>query len=485
MKHTYHTRYSGEDKSRSKRRLGLVIGLVFLVFIVALFAIRWQAWFGNKPELAYNTPEQIDRLTITPGVNFATERTITWRCGEQLQSSWLRYARVEQDLGELQWQTVPAIGRQIETRSGVGCFYTVTLRDLDPGAEYVYEVKTSEVRTQGQLRVPAGLDTLTRFVYLGDVQDPSGDMSRKLFEHFRRELGTPSVPHFIAAAGDQIEGPTDEYWQVWYDAWGAAYLAQMPFILATGNHEYLKRGFLRELDPRWVAQYNYPDNGPEGFEGRSYYIDLPLVRFIVLDSNGINNPWSVWTHRSWLKEALTSSTQPWQVVMFHHAVECVRESRKHPIMSYVYRPVLEEGGADLVLQGHDHAYSRMTTKSRQDTIAPMYLISSSSPKSYRNGFAPVHDRLGSGLQLYQTIEVRPRSLHYRAHHYTGELYDDVELHLGATPEAPVRITDHARDWPERFDFNAFGSSAKGQKKAAQYREQVLNRQAQKRSKPWP
>lgn len=472
-----------KEKRRGKnKRLRLLIVLLVLALGVGiLLKLRWRAWFGNPTEEPYTTAEQIDRLTLTPGQNFASERSISWRCGESLQPSELLYAEVSDTIlpQELEWTSIAAEGQIVQTRSGRGCYYTASLDNLEEGRAYLYRVRTGSQEASGRIDMPSGLDTLVRFIYLGDVQDPSGQMSSELFERLTGHIDSAIRPSFVAAAGDQIEGPTDEYWRVWYSAWGAGYLARTPFILSTGNHEYLKKGFTRELDSRWVAQYNYPANGPEGFEKRSYYVDFPLMRFIVLDSNGINDPIAILRHRSWLREALESSGQPWQVVMFHHAVQCVRDSRSHPVMRYVYKPILEEAGADLILQGHDHAYSRITTKDGADSISPLYVISSSSPKVYRNGFDPIHDRLGSGLQLYQSVEVRPNSLRYRSYLYSGELYDDVELLHSGSGQKPNRAIDWARDLPERFEFNAFGSSSKAQKKANQYRE-AIQRRAQSR-----
>ncbi|MDO4692279.1 MAG: metallophosphoesterase family protein [Porphyromonadaceae bacterium] len=465
------------QRSKSKRRRLLIILFVLAVGIGVLLKLRWRAWFGNPPEAPYTTAEQIDRLTITPGQDFASTRSISWRCGESLQPSEVLYTEASDTLAAdaLHWRSIPAQGSVVETRSGRGCYYTARLDSLKAGRQYLYRVRTGSRESSGHFQMPSGLDTLMRFIYIGDVQDPSGQMSSKLFDRFTGHIDSTIRPSFVAAAGDQIEGPTDEYWHVWYSSWGADYLARTPFVVSTGNHEYLKKGFARELDPRWVAQYNYPPNGPEGFEGRSYYIDFPLMRFIVLDSNGINDPVAILRHRSWLRDALEGSTQPWQAVMFHHAVQCVRDSRSHPVMRYVYKPILEEAGADLVLQGHDHAYSRITTKHGTDSISPLYVISSSSPKVYRNGFNPVHDRLGSGLQLYQSIEVRPQSLRYRSHLYSGELYDDVELRYSGSAQRPNRAIDRARNLPERFEFNAFGSSSKAQKKADQYRAAIRER----------
>lgn len=469
---SYSTRRSNPSGKKQRRglRRALILTLVLIIASAGLLTWRWRAWFGNFPELPYAPPQSIDRLSIVPGAHFASSRTISWRCDSLLQDSWLEYGLAEGDTVILERRWLPAEGVIATSRSGKGAYYHAELHGLQAGKTYRYRVHTGQESSERYSFAIPPSDEETHFVYLGDVQDPSGEMSQELFARLREQVPSPD---FLAAAGDQIEGPCDHFWEAWYRAF-APWSGELTTILSTGNHEYLKRGFFRELDPRWVAQYNYPKNGPEGFEGRSYYIDFPLMRFIVIDSNGINGPIDIQRHRSWLRSALRSSAQPWQIVMFHHAVYTVRQGRSHPVMRYVFNPILEQEGADLILQGHDHAYSRISSHTESgEAISPVYLISSSSPKTYRNGWDERHDRLGSGLQLYQSIRVRADRLHYQSRQYNGELYDEIVLHH--RPDAPARVEDLATKIPEIFAFDGFGSDKKGQRKAEEYRTEIERR----------
>lgn len=461
--------YRGRATRYTKRHFIRLLSLCSIVGLCFLVAIRWRAWFSNKPEEAYHTAEVIDRITLTPGADFMTERSISWRCGEHLLPSWIEYSKIEKDSILLDPMRIEAEGQSIQTRAGQGCFYSVHLQDLEAGERYYYRVHT------GVHSSPIHSFTLPQskersdFLYIGDVQDPDGILSDSLLPRLQGVL--PRLD-FLAAAGDQIEGPANQYWDIWYKSLGS-WSPELCIVAATGNHEYLKKGLLRELDPRWIAQYIYPQHGPKGFEGRTYYIDFPLMRFIVLDSNGITTPLDILRHRSWLKQTLENSRQAWQVVMFHHAIYSVREGRMNAIMRYGFKDILQEGGADLVLQGHDHAYSRITSRNEQgDTIPPMYIISSSSPKTYRNGFDKIHDRLGSGLQLYQHISLTAQSLRYRSYQYDGNLYDDVELLQDSLKPQAIHIKDYARHIPEQFRFDSFGSNNKGEKKARKYQQDI-------------
>ena len=224
---------------------------------------------------------------------------------------------------------------------------------------------------------------------------------------------------------------------------------------------------------------------------------MPLLRFIIMDTTDIMGLGAIKQHKAWLRDVLKGSHQPWQIVLFHHAVDCVREGRKNLVMHYLFKDELVEGGADLVLQGHDHGYGRSSTRSESgDTIAPVFVISSASPKVYRNGFDTVHDRLGSGMQLYQRISVDYTSIHYASYRFpeaiaghpdsivpeSKRLYDSIVIEKS---QGMIRVRDLARDLPERFDFAGFGSDSKGRKKAAQYAKEVRDRKAAHSSQSSP
>ena len=496
MKKAYKApRLRGIPTKKKKAHLRRCITIATLLLIVSglttLTLVRWNAWFGNKPEAPYTTPEEITRITMVPGEDFSHQRVFSWRSGEQIASSSLSLRKLSNKGDTLPEKLYPALGSLIESRSGKGCYYHVSLDSLEEGATYLYQLKSGRSTSPiYSFSMPSGLQDSLRFIYMGDVQDPEGRMSKQFFQELSQSY-RDSI-QFFAFAGDQIEGPTDAYWQTWYNSLSGIN-THIPILAAPGNHEYLKRGFARELDVRWIPQFNYPANGPKDYLRRSYYVDFPLVRFIILDTTDIMWLGSINQHKAWLKQVLSESKQPWQVVLFHHAVDCVREGRKNVVMHYIFKDELISYGADLILQGHDHGYARSTTRSKNhDTIAPAFIISSASPKVYRNGFSSVHDRLGSGLQLYQDITVTQNQIHYKSYRFPEEptprdsvpnrslyLYDELVLYKGK--DGIIRVEDKARSLPELFLFNSFGTDSKAHKKAAQYAKEIQERAAARKS----
>jgi hypothetical protein len=92
----------------------------------------------------------------------------------------------------------------------------------------------------------------------------------------------------------------------------------------------------------------------------------------------------------------------------------------------------------LVLNGHDHSYSRTGAlpeglelvnvpegyqQAYDPNIGTVYVVSVSGPKMYpitKGGYAV---RLAEDTQLYQVIDVKTSELKYKAYTATGQLYD--------------------------------------------------------------
>lgn len=479
----YIARKSKPPQAKKKRRglrISLIVGLTVLFAASLIVVIRWKAWFGNESEQPYSTPATISRICLVPGANFATDRTISWRCDTIEQPSFLEYQPIANDHAidpALPLVKLPATVTKTTTRGGKGYYYHVKINGLVGGQSYRYRVISGEQTSPWyHFALPSYSDNKLSFLYLGDLQDATGYYTDSILQLLY--LKHPQ-PDFIALGGDQIERPMDKYWHSWFRSMGA-WAGSVPLIATTGNHEYIK-GLKRRLDERWIPQFNYPENGPKGYLGRSYFIDFPLMRFVVIDTNDLVWPTDVARHSDWLKEALDSASKPWKVVMFHHAAHSVRSGRLNIVSRFALDPILKKHHADLVLQGHDHAYARMTSvENSGQKASPVYIISSASPKVYRNGFDKKHDRIGSGMQLYQIINLTPDSLCYQSFLFDGTLYDSFNLTKKET-NTPATVEDKASNLPEIFFFNDFGKGRKAKKKQERYKLEVEERESGKKA----
>lgn len=189
-----------------------------------------------------------------------------------------------------------------------------------------------------------------------------------------------------------------------------------------------------QVSQHWRPQFAFPlQNAPEGLEETCYYTDYQGVRFIALDSNQQREE-----QIPWLRNVLTNNPNRWTILTFHHPIFSPARDRDNRELRQLWKPILDEFKVDLVLNGHDHSYSRTGAlpKGRElinvpegyqqaydPEIGTVYVVSVSGPKMYpitKGGYAV---RLAEDTQLYQVIDVKTSELHYKAYTATGQLYD--------------------------------------------------------------
>jgi 3',5'-cyclic AMP phosphodiesterase CpdA len=138
-------------------------------------------------------------------------------------------------------------------------------------------------------------------------------------------------------------------------------LHKTPTWPTMGNHEYntdqgqpyLDVYYLPEmaLNPDQHEQYYSFDYGDVHFISLQSN-DAPLITSIALD--GLSDT----TMLDWLRADLAASDKPWKIAFFHHPPYTSSERDPNVIVRGSLLPILEEGGVDLVLSGHDHHYER-------------------------------------------------------------------------------------------------------------------------------
>lgn len=426
---------------KKKWRILLIVTGVLVAGGGLLTLYRWKAWFGNLPEPAYATPAYPDRIILSVGEDAACERTIGWRCDSVLREGLAQVVMPDNDTLML-----PAKGRLVHSRSGKSVFYAVELENLRPGRTYGYRVGCDTVFSPWyRFTMPDVRDSLT-FITWGDIQDQTDGRTGKIFSDIRQRYPDAG---FWAFAGDVIERPMDMYWHYWFGTMDS--ISQyIPVVAATGNHEYLK-GAVKKLDSRWIYTFRNPQNGPEPYVGSTYYFRYGNLLYVVIDTDGLQLPWDYIRVQRWLRDVLAASDARWKIVMMHHPVYSVRSGRDNPFMRWTFKPLFERYGVDLVLEGHDHGYSRIITKDRGEKLrTPVYLVSNCSPKLYRIGFDKRHDRLGSNLNFYQYVTLRNDSLQVRAYTTGHRLYDD--LLIVKDGSGGVVVTDRAAGWLEALEL---------------------------------
>ena len=412
----------------------------------------------HSPGAPYAASSLADRIVLTPGANPAREMAVTFRTDTRQLTSQLQLA-VALDGPQLDKaaRVIEGIPLSLETENGAALFHQVRLHDLQPDTAYVYRVKGTDGWSEWlQFRTAAEGFKPFSFIYMGDMQN---DILSLASRSVRQALQSVANPALIVHAGDLVSQRDDlvhdDQWGEWNQAGGFHY-GMIPQVLAAGNHEYLDSfnpdgSESRTLGPHWSRQFALAQNGVEGLKSTTYFVDYQGVRFIVLDGTSALDMGTLAQQTRWLEQSLKTSRARWNIVVSHQPVfTCARPEDTEPL-KLAWKPVFERYAVDLVLQGHDHCYSRVTDEAGRVASkaaraggkiqGPVYMVSVAGSKMYglNDRAQQQPDRSAEETQLYQTIEVQDSRLKVRSYTAAGTLYDAFDL------ERDARNRNHLRE----------------------------------------
>ena len=277
-------------------------------------------------------------------------------------------------------------------------------------------------------------DTLV-FLLLGDVHNSIDSLQWDVLAARHPNLD------FYAQAGDFIERGYFFYLQQMVSELEGTPFERLPIVNVPGNHEY-RKGVVRHLPDLWYRSFPQPLNGPQRFLGSTYYIDFHNLRFIAIDTNGLQRLSDYTIVNTWVRQTIRQAGGRFVVVMMHHPVFSAGVGRQNPLIWLTFLRVLHN--ADIVFAGHDHNYARRLP----------FIVTNSAKKFYLNKINPADTRICSGRQLYNIVTLKrhtPDTGHTSAScdtlcvetrlMDTGEMYDLVKV---------VHIPDTASCGSDRF-----------------------------------
>lgn len=404
----------------------------------------------HSPGQPYAAGNLADRIVLTPGANAATQMAISFRTDLQQDTAQLEFGSAlagPQLTVKAELRTGQTL--RLDAENGPSYYHQVRLNQLMPDTPYVYRVKGSagwsewhQFRTAKQSFAPF------TFLYLGDTQNNILSVASRTIRQALRSVARPAL---VVHAGDLVasrdELAHDDEWGEWNAAGGWAYAA-IPQLVAAGNHEYIDilqadGSESRTLGKHFPAQFAVPRNGAEGVTDTSYISDYQGVRFVVLDGTSALDLGTLESQTRWLENALQNSRATWLVVVMHQPIYTCARPKDTEELKAAWQPLFDRYKVDLVLQGHDHCYSRLShsagraaTRQAQQSnrpIGPVYLVSVTGSKMYGlNDRAHIQpDRSAEDTQLFQTISVQQNRLSVRTYTADDRLYDAFDIQRDA------------------------------------------------------
>jgi len=257
-----------------------------------------------------------------------------------------------------------------------------------------YTVTVSVTNNHGKTGTGSGNVAATAPVIIaaGDI----GDCDRTSDNHTGQLLDT--LAGIVMPLGDNayLSGTPTEFAQCYNAAWGRVKDRTKP---VAGNHDY--------YNPRPDSVKNA--DGYFGYFGTAAgdpskgYYDFTLGSWLVIVLNTGTESASYIAAGSaqeqWLRSELASHSQQCVVAMFHHPQFTSLAGR--PLIRPETTPLwnaLYEGGADLVLNGHDHDYQRYAPMKPDGTADPAH------------GVRQITVGTGGGEGLYTLPDTRPPNL---------------------------------------------------------------------------
>ena len=462
-------------------KITLQRAIVFAIFsLFSVTAICQQKPYV-KPFLpaTWRMPSpQPDHIVLNFSDDPATTQSVTWRTDTSVTTAIAEIAiatggpRFWRNAVSVEGKTERMDASKVKSAEAIANYHSATFTNLTPDTIYAYRVGDGQhwsewihFRTASQEAAPFS------FLYVGDAQNNVLDLWSRLIR-----AGYSKIPdaRFIIHAGDLINDAHSEIeWHEWFTAGGWIHRS-VPSIPLPGNHEYEgyteaeEENDIEHLSVQWRPQFTLPMNGPEGIEEleeTTYYIDYQDVRIIVLNSNLMYEE-----QATWMEGLLADNSNRWTIVTCHHPMFSASGDRDNPELRATWKPLFDEYGVDLVLQGHDHSYARGHTAPTaatnvtdginiRDAAGTVYVVSVSGGKMYARKpggweqYEASLDRAAENTQLFQTISIEGDTLQYRAYTAIGELYDAFDLIKGKE-DAPNAFVERVNEAvPERTHEN--------------------------------
>jgi len=422
---------------------------LFQIFVLVFFMITNQLVAQHRKTLRHwEIPsEEPDRIILTFYGDPASSRAVTWRTDSTVTKS---FGQISEATVNSKFTnnaiTVNAttelfdLGLYKSNSSLKVHYHSVIFNNLKPNKTYVYRVGNGEKKWSEwiQFKTAKSKYAPTQFVYFGDAQNQVLDHWSRVI---RRAYQTAPNASFVIHAGDLINNAHhDQEWAEWFKAGGFIH-SQWTAIPVVGNHEFrpIAKDKPRQLSVQWRPQFTLPIEKKLNTKLHEtvYTVDYQDIRIIVLNSNT-----DLASQTAYIEKQLKNCTSKWKIITCHHSVFSPAKGRDFKFARKNWKPLLDKYGVDLVLNGHDHTYSRghvplrTSDKYKKNKLGTVYVTSVSGPKQYELDTEQMKAYTAQGYQLdqsyeqtqfYQVISIHDNNLIYEAYTTLGELYDKATI----------------------------------------------------------
>ena len=253
------------------------------------------------------------------------------------------------------------------------CYNYVTVTGLQENTTYYYAVSKSGVVSPTETYRTGDFDSVN-ILYVGDPQVGASKGQPQGSETLKEASGAANTAarndgfawdrtldiameqnpniNFMISAGDQVNNTGNAKEEEYAAYLSASALKSLPTATTIGNHDSLNADY----------SYHFNNPNPTGLgmtqAGGDYYYSYGPGLFIVLNTNNYNAA----EHEQTIAQAVAAYPDAqWRVVTIHQDIYgsgLDHSDTDGMILRTQLTPIFDKYDIDVVLQGHDHTYSR-------------------------------------------------------------------------------------------------------------------------------
>ncbi len=328
---------------------------------------QWQAWTKEWESVATDYTQ----VSLTPGAD-ETELNFAWYSKDEGKATPVVHFGTDRSNLKVFTGTSAAVDTSL-TDGEKYVYNHVTVTGLKENTTYYYTVEKNGVETDVETYQTRSFSTV-KMLYVGDPQigaskgQPQGDedlvadsgaantAARNDAFGWNRtlEIAAEQNPDlsFIISAGDQVNKTGKAKEEEYAGYLSPDLLASLPVATTIGNHDSLNADYMYHFNNPNATDYGTTEAGGD------YYYSYGEGLFIVLNTNNYN----VAEHKQAIAEAVSSDPDAaWRVVTIHQDIYGTgldHSDTDGMILRTQLTPIFDQYDIDVVLQGHDHTYSR-------------------------------------------------------------------------------------------------------------------------------
>ncbi|MBF4616326.1 Ig-like domain repeat protein [Curtobacterium sp. VKM Ac-1376] len=244
-----------------------------------------------------------------------------------------------------------------------------TISDLEPNTSYTYHVGAADgsAWSASYTFTTKSFSGDFDFLFFGDPQIGSSgytdDDGAGWADTLEYATTKDQDAELLVSGGDQVEHANNEYeWGAFADS--SDVLKRYPWASTIGNHDVGGKAYEQhnQVPNSLKVPDFYPGGNTTANSGGDYWYMYKGVLFIDINSNAYTAG-SDAAHVNYVRDVITrhGDDAKWTALVYHHAIyspAAHANDKDNQQRRFDFTRAFSDMGVDLVLQGHDHAYTR-------------------------------------------------------------------------------------------------------------------------------